>query len=88
VQLGRLERIIELCKRNQSDSYINAIGGAELYQKQEFEKWGIRLSFLKTNNIEYNQFKKPFVPNLSIIDVMMFNSPSAIKEMLNEFNLV
>lgn len=88
VQLGRLERIIELCKRNQSDSYINAIGGIELYQKEEFEKGGIILSFLKTNKIKYKQFKNAFVPNLSIIDVMMFNSPSAIKEMLNEYNLV
>ncbi len=88
VQLGRIERIIELCKRNQSESYINAIGGTELYQKEEFEKWGIRLNFLKTGNIEYNQFKNSFVPNLSIIDVMMFNSPAEIRKMLNNYQLI
>ena len=33
------------------------------------------------NNIQYKQFNNKFVPNLSIIDVMMFNSLEQIKKM-------
>ena len=46
------------------------------------------LKFLKMGDIKYQQFKNDFVPNLSIIDILMFNSPDAIKEMLNEYELL
>ena len=34
----------------------------------------MELRFLQMNDIRYKQFKDDFVPNLSIIDVMMFCS--------------
>ena len=37
---------------------------------------------------EYNQFKEAFVPGLSIIDVLMFNSVEIIKEMLKQYELI
>jgi hypothetical protein len=49
---------------------------------------GIDLKFIKTKNIEYKQFDTDFVPDLSIIDVMMFNSPEEIRKLLNQFELV
>ena len=36
----------------------------------------------------YPQFKNEFVPNLSIIDVMMFNSPENIRRLLSSYELV
>ena len=53
-----------------------------------FNNNGIKLSFIKTGEIKYKQFNNEFVPNLSIIDVLMFNSPSEIKEMLNNYSLI
>ena len=44
--------------------------------------------FLKTNEIIYQQFNNLFIPNLSIIDVMMFNSKNDIKNMLQAFTLI
>ena len=41
------------------------------------------LYFLKTKSIEYGQFGNPFIPNLSILDIMMFNSEKEIGKMLN-----
>ena len=60
--------------------YINAIGGIKLYSKEKFASHGIKLSFIEPGNINYPQFNCPFVPDLSIIDVMMFNSKERIKE--------
>jgi hypothetical protein len=77
------EKVIAICKALRKDHYINPIGGAELYDKSVFEKQGIKLEFLKANNIEYPQFNKSFVPFLSIIDVLMFNSLSTIKNFLS-----
>ena len=38
--------------------------------------------------IVYPQFNNEFVPNLSIIDVMMFNSPEEIKKMLGDYTVI
>jgi hypothetical protein len=87
-QLGREQSIVAICKIRNASRYINAIGGVDLYSKDNFLKEGIDLKFLKTKNIMYKQFNNEFVPNLSIIDIMMFNSIDEIKEILEEYELV
>lgn len=81
-------KILDICKNLGASEYYNAIGGQELYSYEEFNKEGIKLKFLKSGNIEYKQFKNEFIPNLSIIDVMMFNSKEKIKEFLNNYTLI
>lgn len=77
------KRVKAICSKIGGTTYINPIGGTTLYDKIDFEKEGIQLFFLKTNNIVYPQFKNEFIPFLSILDVMMFNSKESIKEYLN-----
>jgi hypothetical protein len=79
------DKVMAICKARQAGVYINPIGGVELYNKEDFTKAGIELFFLKTGAITYKQFNNIFVPSLSIIDVMMFNSKEEIKEYLNSF---
>ena len=38
--------------------------------------------------IKYKQFNNDFVPNLSIIDVLMFNDVSRVREFLDAYELV
>lgn len=87
-ELKGVDRLIDICKQEGCDIYINAIGGQELYKKKYFEEQGINLRFLKSGAIEYDQFGKKFVPWLSIIDVLMFNSPQATKKMINNYKLI
>ena len=82
------DKVISICKELGADTYINAIGGTSLYDKEEFKNNGIRLNFLKPGEIEYSQGKYPFVASLSILDVMMFNSKEEIKDKLKHFELV
>lgn len=84
------ERIIEICKVLNADEYINPCGGKQLYSKLRFEEEGIHLYFLEPamSDIVYKQFGNPFVPNLSIIDLLMFNTPDKINEFLQKFELV
>jgi hypothetical protein len=88
VHLGRIERLIEISKINNATHYINSIGGAELYNKYEFLQKGVNLHFIKSDQITYKQFKNSFVGNLSIIDVIMFNSVKKIQEMLYSYELI
>lgn len=82
------EKIIHICELLGAQTYLNAIGGQELYDGDEFKRHNIDLKFLKTEEITYKQFKNNFVPNLSIIDVLMFNPPEIINEMLNNYKFV
>jgi len=81
------KKVIEICKDRKAEVYINPIGGLGLYDKNEFKESGIELHFLKSDPIEYKQFENDFVPWLSIIDVMMFNSREQIKGYLNLYTL-
>ena len=86
--LKRQYRIFDVCRTLGGDEYINAIGGMELYDFKEFRENGIELAFLKTDEIAYPQFGGEFVPDLSIIDVMMFNSVPEIQDMLSRYTLI
>lgn len=86
--MERQERLIHICKKEQQNHYINALGGQELYKKTDFLNQGIRLEFLKSLPIQYQQFNKDFVPWLSIIDVIMFNTKDQVKKMLDKYELI
>lgn len=85
--LNARERLIEICKKFGAETYINPIGGLKLYNKKDFEKHNIRLYFLRTNEIIYKQFGNDFIPSLSIIDVLMFNSVEEIRNLLENYEL-
>ncbi|QGH34061.1 hypothetical protein GI584_08525 [Gracilibacillus salitolerans] len=82
------DRILAINSLTDSQHYINAIGGEELYTQDVFSKNNIDLNFLQTKPIEYNQNTDQFIPNLSIIDVLMHNSREQVHELLNSYILV
>ena len=82
------DKVIDLCKILGSELYINAIGGQLLYDKTEFASHGIELKFLKTEFVPYKQFDNEFVPRLSILDILMFNSVDEVNRMLDRYELI
>lgn len=85
--LERSERLKQICRKTHADTYINAIGGIDLYDKNDFLKNHINLQFLKPQLLQYKQYKETFIPGLSIIDVLMFNSIEDINKMLDQYQL-
>ena len=82
------KKIIAICKKLGASSYVNAIGGRGLYNDNKFIDNKISLKFLQTNKIQYKQFSKFFIPNLSIIDVLMFNGIKKTNSLLKEYKLI
>jgi hypothetical protein len=81
-------RIIEICQRLKATTYINPPGGKSLYVPEDFQRQGIELRFLQPGKIEYRQFGAEFIPNLSILDVLMFNSLEQIRATVqNDYKL-
>lgn len=81
------DKVLALCHAVGANTYINAMGGTELYARQDFAARGIELKFLQSRKIEYPQLGGDFVPWLSIIDVMMFNPKIAVASMLDGYDL-
>ena len=86
--LAGQDRIIHICRATQADAYYNSIGGMPLYDQKAFVEAGINLRFIQPRPHIYEQFGQAFVPNLSILDALMFNSPAQIQDLLRQFELV
>jgi hypothetical protein len=82
------QKVLAICGAFGATTYVNSIGGRELYSVDAFAARGVELKFLQPRPLVYRQFTEPFVPNLSLVDVMMFNSRDAVKAMLREYDLV
>lgn len=86
--LQGVERVIDICHRTGADIYLNPPGGRTLYAADQFRVEGLDLKFLQPRLPAYAQFGADFVPSLSILDVMMFNTPKTIMTtMLGAYDL-
>ena len=78
-----------ICKNLKATTYVNAIGGQELYNVEDFSNKDIKLKFVKSNPLVYKQYKNEFIPWLSILDVLFFNDKKdIIKYLNNEYSLI
>jgi hypothetical protein len=78
--LKKQEKVIALCRALRTDTYVNAIGGEELYSREDFRNAGFELKFVRSGPFEYRQLGAAFVPLLSIIDALMFNPLARVRE--------
>lgn len=62
--------------------YRNASGGVALFDPDLYAQHGIALSFHQHLDLSYPTGSLPFVPGLSVIDTLMWNEPSQLREWL------
>lgn len=79
------DKIISICRLLGAKHYINPRNGKDLYQRADFERYDLKLSFINMKPIAYSQFDREFMPYLSMIDVLMFNNKEQIKKLLTEY---
>lgn len=80
------ERIIDICRKENARHYFNLSGGTALYNRSNFAQASIALHFIQPDpGLRYSQGKHTsFVPSLSMIDVLMFQSPEEVCALLNQ----
>jgi hypothetical protein len=81
------DKVLAICEELGATHYINVPGGRGLYDRGVFLSKGMQLSFIQPRPVCYRQFANEFEPNLSIIDVMMFNSKEQCTKLLWEYDL-
>lgn len=82
------EKVLALCQELGATQYINLPGGETFYDHTLFDAKRLQLSFIQPRLVKYRQFGESFVPNLSIIDVMMFNGMEGTRLLLEEYDIV
>lgn len=78
-----VDRVIDICIIEKSTEYWNLPGGRDLYSPDLFGAHDIGLKFIDVLIEPYQQKNNQFYPCLSIIDVLMYNKPSRVLQMLN-----
>jgi hypothetical protein len=81
-ELKGQDRVLKVSELLEATEYVNPIGGKELYKKEDFARLGIDLKFHEIDQVVYDQFGKEFIPNLSIMDVLMFNGIEETRNLL------
>lgn len=77
-------KLIQVCRWSGADHYVNLPGGTGLYDASQFAQQGIRLEFRHLPTLEYETPGYQFEPGLSIIDVLMWNTPETVKAYLDQ----
>lgn len=85
--LDKQDRVINVAHTFVATTFINPVGGVELYDREHFARNGLLVRFFRMGDVVYRQFGQPFVPNLSIIDVLMFNCVEQVQAMLECYSL-
>ena len=82
------EWALNICKAMKITDYINPERGQLFVNKDKYNSDNINLRFLVYENPEYDQKKNVFIPGLSIIDALMFNSLAEINQLLDGYHLI
>jgi hypothetical protein len=83
------ELIRRICEHFGHSTFTSSINGNIYYTKDAFREMGVNLDFLVRNeDIRYKQRCEEFVPDLSIIDAMMYCSREELHNMLNRYHFV
>ncbi len=81
-------RLIEICRFERANIYVNPEGGQALYNSDAFISAGLDLRFLAMRPLPYKQRSISFIPYLSLIDVLMETGPVEVKDHLDAFDLI
>jgi hypothetical protein len=73
-----------ICAALGASGYVNPIGGRDLFDPSDFASRKIALEFLSFEHPVYDVGSYRFEPGLSILDVLMWNAPQTVVQMLRE----
>jgi hypothetical protein len=82
------EWALNICKAvGNISEYWNPPGGESFFDKAKYTAAGLELKFQSVTLSPYNQKRESFEAGLSILDVIMFNTPEEVNIMLDNFQL-
>ena len=74
---------LSICKALDAEIYLSGIQGTNYLHEDDFKKNGIKVEFQNFQHPEYNQYYKPFIPNMASVD-LLFNEGKKSTQILEE----
>ena len=84
--LSGQDRIIDIVLQENAARYINLPGGTALYSRERFQDHGIDIQFLAKMDWVFYHGGDSAIPNLSILDALMWNPPDVISRALTSLS--
>jgi len=76
----RDQRVIDICKQVGADRYLSGPAARDYVQPDIWDGCGIELEYIEYDYLPYRQQFEPFLPNMSIVDVLMNMGPGSLAE--------
>jgi hypothetical protein len=71
INTTRSQRVVDICKALNADTYLSGDGGREYIDEKVFEDNGIKLVYQNYKQPQYQQVNGEFVPFMSAIDYLL-----------------
>jgi len=78
----RNEQLINICRHLNADTYFSGQGARAFLDRDQFSQAGIEVEFQDYAPVVYPQIHSPFIPNLSVIDLLFNTGPQARQYLL------
>ena len=77
--------VLAMCRATGADTYLSGLHGRDYLETEEFRRAGVRLLFQEFSCPPYPQcWPGPFVPDLSVIDLLFNCGPESRKVLLGD----
>ncbi|NNE80710.1 MAG: WbqC family protein [Silicimonas sp.] len=80
--------ILDICQELGATTYVNPIGGMDIYSPKAFAERNVDLRFLSAQSFVYPQPGGAFVENLSIVDVLANVPLGELGQLLDDYELI
>lgn len=80
----KTELLIEMCKKIGADTYLSGSGGKIYVKEENFKKNNLKHIFSDFEHPIYSQAFKPFISNLSVIDLLFNYGPKSLDIILGK----
>ena len=87
-ELRASARVRALCRAEGAATYVNPAGGRAMYDAADFAADGLNLRFCTMQPLQYAQAAPAFVPNLSMLDVLMHCPKPQVLQLLDACELL
>ncbi len=71
------ELLLDVCKKLDATEYLSGISGQEYLNLKAFENAGVGIQFQEFHHPIYKQCYSPFVPCLSVLDLLLNHGPAS-----------
>jgi hypothetical protein len=79
IETKNTRRIVDICRVLSIDTYLSGIGGKDYLEEELFDANGIKLIYQDFKHPEYIQHHAPFMPFMSIIDLLFNHGPDSLR---------